>query len=170
MIGIEDGYWSEVGGEALVRRGDQALEHAHERVPLGRLESVEELVGGRVEDPGRALLDGVALRSEGERVRAPVGRVPPADHDALLLELVDQLDDGRAVDPELLAQRLLGDRAFGQQVQDAAEPDAQSHGRESSSGELLAGPGGDDEERPGAVGEGGWYGHGWSIPRIDHQC
>ena len=88
---------------------------------------------------------------EAQGIGTPVRGIPPADHDALLLELVDQLHDRGAVDPELLAERLLGDRPLGEQVQDPAESDAQAHRRQPAAGELLAGPSGDDEQGSGTA-------------------
>src|SRR5438874_11108021 len=86
--------------QAGIRLHDEPSQHPGQVIALGRLESAEELVRGVVERLGGALLNGPAARSEAECIRTAIGGVPPADHCALALQLVDQLDHRGAVDPE----------------------------------------------------------------------
>src|SRR5215472_6920639 len=81
---------------------DHPAEHLHQVLLFGWSKRSEELVGGAVEGAGRSLLHGLAPGCEVEGVGTPVRRVPAPDHDALLLELIDQLDHRGAVDSELL--------------------------------------------------------------------
>jgi hypothetical protein len=71
----------------------------------------EELVAGVVERLGAAALPCPPLWSELYRVGTAVIGIALAAGEAGLLERVDHRDHGRPVDPELLADRLLGELA-----------------------------------------------------------
>ena len=59
--------------------------------------------------------------SEVERVRAPVARVAAALGEPALLQVVDERDHGAAVDPQRVAERLLGLALGGREVAEHSE-------------------------------------------------
>ncbi len=90
---------------------DEALEQLVELLPLGLREPSEELQGVGVDGLLGAGLRLPSGRGERNHVRTPVVHVPLALDVTGALELVDQGDHRRAVDPQLLSDRLLGEPA-----------------------------------------------------------
>src|SRR5438552_18334426 len=94
---------------------EQAPQHAGKGLALAGIQGGEELVRGVVESLHRAALLRPAFGGQPDQVGAAVAWIGlPAQYPGLL-QLVDELDHGRAVDVEHGSDLVLGERAFVRQ-------------------------------------------------------
>src|SRR5438105_14184579 len=149
----------------MIGWSEQAPQHAGKGLALARTEGGEELVRGVVESLHRPPLLRPAFGGQLDEVRAAVPWIALSAHDAGSLQVVDELDHGRAVDVEHGSDVVLGERAFvRQEVEHPAHANVEPHHRQAGIGPLLAGASGDHQQRAGAREDRLWTRHRGDYP------